>query len=224
MICPNCGAENNEGSKYCRKCGTPLEKKIVSHEKVIESVSPEKKSNDTLKIIIVVLIVVAVVLAGAFLYIGMGSSPSEDTQGDDAEALVSNQTASQPAQEQPVQASQPAQTASKPAQPTSMTILGGSFSTGSGLSDKTYAKIYVGPEHAGENVKVQIYYSRDGADLNNGNVVPKTVTSNGYIEVASADSYKYYPDLAEIYLYDTSGNMMDYQIVSLNPTSGSQSF
>lgn len=105
-----------------------------------------------------------------------------------------------------------------------MSILGGSFSTGGGLEDKTYASIYVGPEHAGENVKIQIFYSRDGSDLNNGNMVPKAVNSNGYIEVASADSYKYFPDFAEINLYDNSGNLLDTKSVSLNPESGTQTF
>ena len=108
--------------------------------------------------------------------------------------------------------------------PAAMSILGGSFSTGSHLSDKTYAKIYVGPEHAGESVKIQILYSRDGSSLNNGNMVPKTVSSDGYIEVASADSYKYYPDYAKINLYDNSGNLLDTQGVTLTITSGTQNF
>jgi hypothetical protein len=105
-----------------------------------------------------------------------------------------------------------------------MNILGGSFSTGGGLSDKTYASIYVGPEHSGENVKIQIKYSRDGSSLNNGNMVPKTVDSDGYINVKSADAYKYFPDYATINIYDNSGNLLDTQSVSLSPESGTQSF
>ena len=107
---------------------------------------------------------------------------------------------------------------------TSMSILGGSFSTGGGLEDKTYASIYVGPEHAGESVTIQIFYSRDGATLNNGNMVPKTVTSSGYIEVRSADAYSKFPDFAEINLYDSSGGLLDSRSVSLSPESGTQSF
>lgn len=107
---------------------------------------------------------------------------------------------------------------------TSMSILGGSFSTGSSLSDKTYASIYVGPEHSGENVKIQIWYSRDGATLNNGNMVPKTVDSSGYINVRSADAYSKYPDYAEVNVYDTSGNLLDSVSVTLSPDSGTQSF
>lgn len=106
----------------------------------------------------------------------------------------------------------------------SLTINGGTFETGSSLSDKTYASIYVGSNHAGEKVKIQILYSRDGNALNNGNMVSKTVDSAGYINVKSADSYKYYPDYATINIYDTSGNLLDSQSVSLSPTSGTQSF
>jgi len=107
---------------------------------------------------------------------------------------------------------------------TAMSILGGSFSTGGGLEDKTYASIFVGPEHAGENVIIQIFYSRDGSALDNGNMVPKTVDSSGYIEVASAEPYSKFPDFAEINLYDSSSKLLDTYSVSLNPDSGTQTF
>ena len=107
---------------------------------------------------------------------------------------------------------------------TAMSILGGSFSTGGGLEDKTYANIYVGKEHAGENVIIQIFYSRDGGDLNNGNMVPKTVTSDGYIEVASAEPYSKFPDHADINLYDSSSKLLDTMSVDLSPSEGTQTF
>ena len=118
------------------------------------------------------------------------------------------------------------QTTSKQATQTtnSMSILGGTFSTGSSLSDKTKASIYVGSEHAGENVIIQIFYSRNGANLNNGNMVPKTVDSGGYINVNSADSFSSYPDFATINLYDSSSKLLDTQSVNLSPTGGTQTF
>lgn len=106
----------------------------------------------------------------------------------------------------------------------SMSIKGGSFSTGSELSDLTYARIYVGEEHAGENVILQIWYSRDGSTLNNGNMVPVTVHSDGFLEVQSADAYAYFPDHAEIKLYDRSSNLLDTESVTLSPESGKQTF
>jgi uncharacterized OB-fold protein len=217
IFCPVCGNEEfGDGAKFCKKCGAPLKKTEMSHESMINSMAKESNDNTT-KYIIVALIIVAVVLAGAFVYIyGFGNNnKSQDTSapvvnGDSDDSSVDEAKTTDSAQSTP--------------STTSMSILSGSFSTGGGLSDKTYASIYVGPEHAGENVKIQIWYSRDGSTLNNGNMVPKTVTSSGYIEVASADAYKYFPDFAEINLYDNSGNLLDTQSVSLNPEAGTQTF
>ena len=108
--------------------------------------------------------------------------------------------------------------------PSSISILGGSFSTGSADEDKTYARINVGTAHAGEDVIVQIFYSRDGNSLNNGNMVPATVHSDGYLEIASADAYKYYPDYATINIYDSNSNLLTTQSVSLSPSAGTQTF
>lgn len=108
--------------------------------------------------------------------------------------------------------------------PSSISILGGSFSTGSADEDKTYARINVGTAHAGEDVIVQIFYSRDGNSLNNGNMVPATVHSDGYLEIASADAYKYYPDYATINIYDSNSHLLTTQSVSLSPSAGTQTF
>ena len=190
MRCPNCDSENNDSAKFCKKCGTPLEKKVTSHESMINSMNEKTSSNNNTKYIIVALIIVAVVLAGAFIYLyGFGSNQSNDSQP----AQVQNNTPSVSQDDEPAQAQSTQATQSTPAT-TSMSILGGSFSTGGGLEDKTYA------------------------------MVPKTVDSSGYIDVKSADAYKYFPDYAEINLYDNSGNLLDTQSVSLNPDSGTQTF
>lgn len=220
MRCPNCDSENNDSAKFCKKCGASLEKKVISHESMINSMINESNKDNTTKYIIVALVIVAVVLAGAFIYLyGFGQNQSSDQQvnqaADDQQEV---EESDEPAQAQSSQDSNSKQASS------SMKILGGSFSTGGGLEDKTYASIYVGPDHAGESVTVQIFYSRDGSTLNNGNMVPKTVDSSGYIEVRSADAYKYFPDYAEIKLYDNSGNLLDTQSVSLSPESGTQTF
>ena len=218
MRCPNCDSENNEGAKFCKKCGTPLKEKTMSHESMINSMSKDKSSDNTTKYIIVALIVVAVVLAGAFVYLyGFGNN----NNSQDTSAPVIDNDDSSVDESEPAQATQTSQSTPSTS---SMSIEGGSFSTGGGLNDKTYASIYVGPEHAGEKVKIQIFYSRDGSTLNNGNMVPKTVDSSGYIEVASADAYKYFPDYAEINLFDNSGNLLDTQSVSLSPEKGTQTF
>lgn len=218
MRCPKCNSENNDSAKFCKKCGNPLSATEMSHENVINSISNKKSDgDDKTKIIIVALIIVAIVLAGALVYI-YGFGNSSPVQSDNQQSVQNDDNQDSDTVEAS-QSSQPAQSSSK-----NMEILSGSFSTGSSLEDKTYASIYVGPEFAGENVIIQIYYSRDGSTLNNGNMVPKTVDSSGYIEVRSADAYKYYPDYAEINLYDSSSNLLDTQSVSLSPSSGTQTF
>lgn len=107
---------------------------------------------------------------------------------------------------------------------TPLYIGGGIFKTGSGLSDKTIAKIYVGGEHAGDTVKIKIKYYRDGDSLNNGNLVTKTVDSDGYIQVASADAYSKFPDKAYMELYDADGVLQMTQTVTLTPDSTTQYF
>ena len=69
MYCPKCNSENSDSAKFCKKCGTPLQNRTVSHEKMMANINKEKSGDNTTKIIIIALIVVAVVLAGAFVYI-----------------------------------------------------------------------------------------------------------------------------------------------------------
>ena len=229
MYCPECKSENSDSAKFCKKCGKPLKPAAVSHDKVINNISKGSSNNDTTKIIIIALVVVAVVLAGAFIYLYGFSNDTGGSHDNSAQSANDNNKVSNDDKQvsndddEPKQATQTSKSATKTK--SSIEILGGSFSTGSELSDKTYASIYVGKEHAGEDVTVQIWYSRDGSTLNNGNMVPASVHSDGYLEISSADSYKYYPDHATINIYDSSGsNLLDTQSVSLSPTSGTQSF
>lgn len=105
-----------------------------------------------------------------------------------------------------------------------MEIQGGAFSTDGDLEDLTYASIDVGSEYSGKDVIIQIWYSRDGSILNNGNMVPITVTYDGFANVRSADAYRYFPDHAEVNIYDTGENLLATQDVDLSPSSGIQTF
>ena len=229
MKCPKCGNENNDSAKFCKKCGTPLNN-MVSQENMADSTGGEKSNNDNTKIIIAVLVVVAIVLAGAFIYLygfnnDQGTSDNAKAQESNMQQTVESISNNTTQSSEPAQATQTQQTTqATQATHTPMTIKSGSFSTGSAEEDKTYASIYVGKEHAGEDVTVQIFYSRDGNSLNHGNMVPVSVHSDGYLEVASADAYHYYPDYATINLFDSSGNLMDTRSVSLSPSSGTQTF
>ena len=62
MKCPKCETENQDGAKFCRSCGNPLEQKVVKHSNVLSS-------NDNTKTIIITLIAIAIiVLIGVGVY------------------------------------------------------------------------------------------------------------------------------------------------------------
>lgn len=105
-----------------------------------------------------------------------------------------------------------------------MEIQGGAFSTNGGLDDLTYASVDVGSEYSGDDVIIQIWYSRDGSTLNNGNMVPITVTSDGFVNVRSADAYSYFPDNAKINIFDSNNNLLASHEVNLSPDEGIQTF
>ena len=105
-----------------------------------------------------------------------------------------------------------------------MEIHGGAFSTNGGLEDLTYASVDVGSEYSGDNVVIQIWYSRDGSILNNGNMVPITVTSDGFVNVRSADAYSLFPDNAQINIFDSNNNLLASHEVHLSPSEGIQTF
>ena len=105
-----------------------------------------------------------------------------------------------------------------------MQIYGGAFSTNGGLDDLTYASVDVGREYGGDSVIIQIWYSRDGNTLNHGNYVPVTVTSAGYVNVRSADPYTYFPDHAQINIFNTNYNLLASKEVYLSPSQGIQTY
>lgn len=213
-ICKNCGEKNSETAKFCKKCGSELD----IHPNIVKAASSAQ--DDKSKKIILVLIVIAAILAISIGVYASGIMNHNDSTSENQNTGNSQQTT----ESDSVKTAQPS-SSSAPASSQSMSILGGSFSTGSGLSDKTYAKIFVGPSHSGEQVTVQIWYSRDGITLNHGNMVPAHVDSGGYISISSADAYSKYPDYATINLYDSSGSkLLDTVSVSLAPTSGTQTF
>ena len=213
MRCPNCSTENSDSAKFCKKCGSPLKEKVVNNVN-----TRDNQSINTTKYVIVALAIV-VVLAGAFVYMyGLSSSHNDSQLHSDSDNQQQVTQSDEPVQAQSSESSQSSSSSD------SMSIISGSFSTNGGMEDKTYASLYVGSQHAGEKVQVQIYYFRDGSTLNHGNMVPITVDSKGYLDVVSADAYEYYPDYAEINLYDNSGKLLDTESVNLSPTSGIQTF
>lgn len=210
MKCPKCGSENNDSAKFCKSCGEQLTK-TINHETMIN----QSKNDDTTKYIIIALAIIAIVLAGTFAYIYVSNS-NQSAEPQSQQVEENN--------DKTVQAEVTGSAQTTQNTPSSISILGGSFSTGSAEEDKTYARINVGTAHAGEDVIVQIFYSRDGNSLNHGNMVPATVHQDGYLEIASADAYHYYPDYATINIYDSNSNLLTTKSVSLSPSAGTQTF
>lgn len=103
-------------------------------------------------------------------------------------------------------------------------ILGGEISTGSSISSKTKAHINLGKNNAGKQVKITAKYLCDGKYLNNGNILTRTVDSDGYVSFPTDKGFDRYPDTVEIYIYDNNMNIIDKKTVLLETESGTQSF
>ena len=110
------------------------------------------------------------------------------------------------------------------AKSSSIKIISGDISTGSSLEAKTHAHIYVGTNHAGETIQITAKYSRDGASLNDGNILTLTVDSQGYVSFDSAEGFAKFPDNAVIEIYNDDGSVLDSKTVKLSPSAGTQSF
>ena len=217
MFCPECNTENSDNAKFCKNCGATLNNKGFSQGPMVSQSSAssnQSSAGDNRNMIIIALAVVlcAIIIAGAYVLVNNnnGSSESETVVNDNNDDSVDT-----------AEAEEDSTTAEAPH---SMEILSGSISTGSGASDKTYCSVYVGTEHAGENCKISVLYSRDGSNLNQGNIVPKTVDSSGYVSVPSAYAFDYYPDTALVTIYDANGNELDHLTVNLEEESGTQNF
>lgn len=216
MYCHRCGFDNNPNSQFCEKCGEPLN---VNPSFNRPQYNNYQKSDNKWVIIAITLIVLAVIVAGTIIYIS-GSDNTNDVSG--------NSFSSNNVQENSVNTvntgSSESTTEKSTTSSSSLRIISGSFNTGSSLSDKTYITVYVGKEHAGENVKIKVLYTRDGSQLNPGNIVSKTVDSSGYFTMRSANAFKYYPDHAYVILYDANENVVDTRDITMSPTSGTQTF
>ena len=234
VFCPDCGAENADSAKFCKNCGHTLNaNRPIKDNYVNTGIDPSARVNDNsnssnsninsnsksdnknLIIICLTIIICALLIAGAMIMFSNSNANDNDSDAlsdsaslnsDSVENVSNSDTSAQATQENTPQ------------------IYSGSFSTGSSASDKTHCTVYVGSEHAGEKVKISVLYLNDGYTLNQGKVVSKTVGSDGYVSVASADAFEYYPDEAHISLYDSNGDILDTKTVYLYESSGKQTF
>lgn len=109
-------------------------------------------------------------------------------------------------------------------QSSSVHILKATITNGNPKYDQTKCKVYVGKQHAGERVYIGVLYACKDEYLNNGNIVPKKVSSTGEISVKTAKPLKKYPEKALIAICDSNENILEAEIVNLSKKSKPQSF
>lgn len=214
MFCKKCGFENDDSAKFCKNCGEALN--IHSSFKQYNSSKQTDKENSSKNILIIclTLIIISLLIAGALLYASNNNSEPNNVPTTNAmnnSPNPQNVDNSENTQSEVTQTDNP------------LKIISGSFTTDT-LPAKTYITVYVGEEHAGENVKIRVFYSNGGTRLNAGNIVPKTVDGSGHFTMRTANELNSYPDYADITLYDGNGNVVDTQGVNMQPVSGTQTF
>lgn len=80
MICPNCGAEDKNGSKFCKKCGTPLtSEKNTPHK---NQDNTQSKMNNNVLIIAVAVVICVAIIAGAFVLTNTNSNDVDIATND----------------------------------------------------------------------------------------------------------------------------------------------
>ncbi|SFL42417.1 zinc-ribbon domain-containing protein [Methanobrevibacter olleyae] len=250
VFCSNCSAENNDSAKFCKECGNPLNtsgsiknnyittgnapsagindnSNLNNSNKSINSDS-SKSINKNLIIICLTIVICAILIAGALtLFSNDDNSNGDSNLLSDSASLNATGSADNSLNnlnDSRSTDSNPVETSTQTTHSSSPRILSGSFSTGSSSSDKTYCNLYLGSEHGGKKVKISVLYSNNGHALNQGKIVSKTVNSDGYVKLASASAFDYYPDDAYITLYDSDGNILDRKEVYLYEDSGIQRF
>jgi len=214
MFCPKCGFENKDSAQFCKKCGEALN--LHSSIKQFNSTSKTNKNhsskNNNIIIIAVTLIIISLLVAGVLFYISNNNMLADDSSVNESDNSNNVNATDNSEKSEEVTSTGNA-----------LKIISGSFTTNP-LPSKTYITVYVGEEHAGENVKIRVFYSHGGTQLNAGNIVPKTVDNSGYFTMRTANELNSYPDHASITLYDGNGNIVDTQEVNMDPSSGTQSF
>ena len=72
MICPSCGKENKEGSKFCKHCGESLQVNVSP------TTNSQPKDNKNTLIICATAIICVIIIAGAFVFLNSGANDGSD--------------------------------------------------------------------------------------------------------------------------------------------------
>lgn len=193
IFCPKCGEKNGEGAKFCKKCGVELDAQDSTKSSVVSDAQGSSIFTSEHKDQSKSRKnIIIIIVIVAIICLAAIAGAMLYFNG----GLFNDK--------EPIH------------------IVNTTFSTGHSLDSKTYCTINVGSNHTDENVTVDILYSRDGTDLNEGDKIVKTVDVNGDMVCESKDSYDLYPSHAIVTLYDDEGNKLDSADISLNTDDSTQ--
>lgn len=148
MLCSRCGFDNEEGAKFCLKCGNSLNNNNTNLRNENSFSKPynspqSKNNNNNILIIGITAIIIALIIAGTVI-------------------LLSDNTENLPLSPENVQDSQANTMTTKELKVnTASFYLDGNPNTG------VTTTLNVGKEHSGETVGVMTTFSRDGVNMNN---------------------------------------------------------
>ncbi len=146
LYCSNCGFNNEEGARFCLKCGNSLTNAAGQANQNTFSqqypVNQSKKKNNNMTIIAVTVIVIALIIGGTLLLMSQNTDnmplPKDNVQSGNGNGVVNDLKVN-----------------------TATFYLDGNPNTG------ITTTIHVGKEHSGESMGVMTTFSRDGANINN---------------------------------------------------------
>ena len=183
----------------------------ANNDVVSSSIQKSPKKNNNTLLICITAIICVIIIAGALIYL----NPDILSQSDNTQINESSQVSN---------SNDVVNTEKTVDNAASVSIGFCDFYTGSSSSDKSYCSANIGTEHYGETYQISVLYSREGSNLNDGNLVKKTVDNEGFLHVSSSNAFSYYPDKAIVTIYDMDNNVLDEETYYLDPVSGSQSY
>ena len=211
MFCKKCGTEVPDGVNFCPNCGYNVSDITQTNDANSVSLDSLVKRWDNYNGEQKLIRVIFICCVGLFImgFIMSIVSPDVNTNSDysSSDSISSNEVVTND---------------DFGSSSDSLRILSCTFSTENRSDALTYCDAFVGEDYSGENVKISVLYSCEGDDLNEGNKIPKTVDSEGYVSVPSAYAFSQFPDKAIVTIYDSDENILDKETYDLQIKSGSQ--
>ena len=168
MYCQNCGFNNVEEARICKKCGSPLNQTNNPN-----STGNSSTNNRNLIIICITILLILLIAVGTFIFTSNNVNNEENTQSN-VPVENNNQNVS---------------LENKSIKVNSVTF----YSDGNPNTGET-ATINVGSEFSGEQIGVMTFYSRDGVSQNSPTSYEMhTVDADGNVVITDYTPMPRYP-------------------------------